>query len=457
MIAESHADTRHRPSDSATSQGLLGPAPCSIYWPARQTSGMPMLINRLPTVSQQFASGWADDFQHELQRSALTRIRVVLTLLLFLEAGLILQDSYRTHWFSQGFDALTVWRLLTFAYLMVFRFLAAHWLNPAHHLRAVLMLGMFIGVYGAAVVAPQVGDLSIFTIVALGIAAASPLPGLFMSGLLVTAGLSLCAWLLWQVPESSQVWFVNILASTMLALALQKLSFANALEEFTQRKELELQRQERDRLLSQVFPDSVAESLKKGVRPVAMHGEVTILFADVVGFTRLSRQLLPSQLVSVLEDLFKRFDELAGQHGVEKIKTIGDAYMAVAGAPDVVDAPVKRMASFGLDLVQACQNYARECDLPLDLRVGIHCGPVVAGVIGTARLSYDLWGESVNTAKRIEASGQPSAVCVSEQVYFRLREQFEFERRGMIEAKGLGAIQTYLLLGPRPASDHQNR
>lgn len=412
-----------------------------------------MLINRLPPVGQEFAPEWADDFQRELQHTALARIRVVLSLLLLLEVGLLLQDTYRTRWFEQGADELAVWRLVTFFYLLVFRFLAAKWLDPSQHLRAVLTVGMFIGVYGAVVVARQVGDVSIFTIVALGIAAASPLPGLFIVGLLVTSGLGMCVWLLWQVTETSQVWFVNIFASTLLALAIQKLSLGKALEEFTQRKTLEIQRQERDRLLSQVFPDTVAESLKKGVRPVAMHGEVTILFADVVGFTKLSRQLLPSQLVSVLEDLFKRFDDLASKHGVEKIKTIGDAYMAVAGAPDAVDAPVQRMASFALEMVQACQDYARECDLPLDLRVGIHCGPAVAGVIGSERLSYDLWGESVNTAKRIEASGLARAVCVSEQVYYRIREQFQFERRGMIEAKGLGNIQTYLMLGPRPTQD----
>lgn len=409
-----------------------------------------MLTNPLPQVSPHFPSDWVAGFRDELQQSALERIRVVLTVLLALEVGLLLQDTYRTRWFEQGLDELSGWRLLTLSYLLVFRFLAKRWLSPSAHLRAVLIVGLLIGVYGAVIVARQVGDLSIFTIVVLGMAAASPLPGLFIANLFIAAALFLSAWLIWQVQAPSQVWFVNILATTLLGLALQKLSYGRALQEFTQRKLLQVQQHKRDQLLSQVFPDTVAQALKQDERPVAMHGEVTILFADVVGFTQLSKQLLPSHLLAVLESLFQRFDDLAREHGVEKIKTIGDAYMAVAGAPDVVDAPVHRMARFGVDLILACQAFARDAELPLDLRVGIHCGPAVAGVIGSARLCYDLWGESVNTAKRIESSGQASSVCVSEQVYYRLRDQFLFERRGMVEAKGLGAIQTYLLLGPRP-------
>ena len=406
-----------------------------------------MLINSLPQASPQFAPSWVAEFVRELENAALQRVRVVLIVLCFLELGLLLQDSYRTNWFHGGLDDLTVWRLITMLYLLVYLSVASKFIRPTLRLRSLLILGVLIGAYGTVVLSRQVGDLSIFAIVLLGIAAASPLPGRFNAVLFIMASAGLLAWLWWKSPIVPQEWLANIVATCVVSVAIQKLTYTKALEEFTQRKQAGAQRQELDQLLHQVFPASVAESLKQGLRPVATHAEVTILFADVVGFSRLSKQLLPTQLVAILEELFKRFDDLALRHGVEKIKTVGDAYMAVAGAPEAVEAPVHRMARFGLDMIKACQAYARERDLPLELRVGIHCGPAVAGVIGSARLCYDLWGDAVNTAKRIESSGQVSAVCVSEQVYYQLRDAFDCESRGLMQAKGIGAIQTYVLRG----------
>jgi class 3 adenylate cyclase len=176
-----------------------------------------------------------------------------------------------------------------------------------------------------------------------------------------------------------------------------------------------------------------------------MHGEVTILFADIVGFTPLASRLLPTHLLSLLEDIFGKFDLLAQQHGIEKIKTIGDAYMAICGAPVVVDHQVERMADFALAIVKVCNQVSKTTGFDLALRVGIHTGPAVAGVIGSSRLCYDLWGDSVNTAQRLESQGEPNSVCVSDPVYFKLRDQFIFEDRGLIDLKGKGPTRSYVL------------
>jgi len=234
-------------------------------------------------------------------------------------------------------------------------------------------------------------------------------------------------------------------ATCVIGVVIEKFTFAAALREFLHRKGIERQRERADQLLYNVFPQSVANSLKEGKRSVAMHGEVTILFADLVGFTALSSRLLPSQLLELLEDIFGQFDRLAKQHGVEKIKTIGDAYMAIAGAPAAVDHQVERMANFALAIVQACQQVSQSTGFELAVRVGIHTGPVVAGVIGSTRLCYDLWGDSVNVAQRIQSRGEVNAISVSEPVYFKLREHYVLVDRGLVDLKGKGPTKTYVL------------
>jgi class 3 adenylate cyclase len=316
-------------------------------------------------------------------------------------------------------------------------------------LRYFLIFGMVLSVWASAVLAALVGDISIFTIGALGVAAACPMPGRFNSALFIVSGSALIGWLFYHFPAAELFWPSNIVATCVIGIVIEKFTFDAALREFSHRKGIERQRERSDELLYNVFPQSVAASLKEGQRSVALHGEVTILFADVVGFTELSSRLLPSQLLDVLEEIFGTFDQLARQHGVEKIKTIGDAYMAIAGAPTAVDRPVERMAHFALDIVQACTAVSVNSGFDLSVRVGIHTGPVIAGVIGSSRLCYDLWGDSVNTAQRIESQGEPNAISVSEPVYFKLRHLFVLEDRGLVDLKGKGPTRTFILKARR--------
>src|SRR5712664_303087 len=174
---------------------------------------------------------------------------------------------------------------------------------------------------------------------------------------------------------------------------------------------------------------------------------VTILFTDIVHFTELSSRISAEELVALLNEVFSAFDELVEKHGLEKIKTIGDAYMAAAGVPTLREDHTEAVADFALDMLEAVARLNALRSEPLRLRVGMHTGPVVAGVIGTKRLAYDLWGDTVNTASRMESHGLPDTIQVSRASYERLRDKYELRRRGPVEVKGKGEMVTYLLIG----------
>jgi class 3 adenylate cyclase len=200
-----------------------------------------------------------------------------------------------------------------------------------------------------------------------------------------------------------------------------------------------------ERLLVNVLPSSVAERLKGGETPIAdAYADATVLFADLVGFTPLAASLSPAETVGLLDRLFSAFDELAERHGLEKIKTIGDAYMVVGGVPDRSTDHPARVVAMGLDMLRAVATIAHETGRQLDLRVGVHTGPVVAGVIGTTKFSYDLWGDTVNVASRLESHGLAGALQMSEATWSR-SGRVPAEHRGPIELKGRGTLDVYVV------------
>jgi class 3 adenylate cyclase len=211
-------------------------------------------------------------------------------------------------------------------------------------------------------------------------------------------------------------------------------------------KELSEEKQTSERLLLNVLPGPIADRLKGGENLIVDRFEsVTVLFADIVGFTALSALTSPEKLVTMLNELFSMFDRLAERHGLEKIKTIGDAYMVVAGIPQPVADHAVAIAHMALDMLTAIADYAKRTDSELTIRVGVHTGPVVAGVIGEKKFIYDLWGDTVNTASRMESHGLPGRVHVSAAAYELLKATFELEARGEIEIKGKGVMRTYLI------------
>jgi class 3 adenylate cyclase len=202
---------------------------------------------------------------------------------------------------------------------------------------------------------------------------------------------------------------------------------------------------ENQRLLLNVLPAPIAEKLKSQTGIIAERfDDVSVLFSDIVGFTPLSAALPPTELLELLNGVFSSFDELAGRHGLEKIKTIGDAYMVAGGLPEPYPDHLAAMASLALEM-QETIGKLRVNSSALNLRIGLHVGTVIAGVIGTRKFIYDVWGDTVNTASRLESHGVPGRVQVSEAVFQRLQDRFAFERRGTIELKGRGPITTYLL------------
>ncbi len=207
---------------------------------------------------------------------------------------------------------------------------------------------------------------------------------------------------------------------------------------------------ENERLLLNVLPASIAAKLKQQAGIIAEgFDDVSVLFTDIVGFTALSERLSPTELIELLNRVFSSFDELAEEHGLEKIKTIGDAYMVAGGLPEPRPDHLESMATFALAMQERVRELNPEFN-GLSLRVGLHTGRVIAGVIGIRKFIYDIWGETVNTASRLESHGIPGCVHVSDTVFERLQGRFNFEPRGLIELKGRAPMQTYFLLPPTP-------
>ncbi len=216
-----------------------------------------------------------------------------------------------------------------------------------------------------------------------------------------------------------------------------------------QTREIEQAHEESETLLLNILPAPIAHRLKSGERAIAdKFDSVTVLFADIVGFTKLSARTSPEELVQGLNGIFERFDALAHKYDLEKIKTIGDAYMVAGGLPERSTDHCERVALFALEIQAAMQNEelrTRE-GKGVQLRIGIHTGAAVAGVIGTSKFSYDLWGDTVNTASRMESHGEAGRVHVSEEVFTALQGKFAFEERGEMEIKGKGMMRTWFLI-----------
>jgi adenylate cyclase len=204
-----------------------------------------------------------------------------------------------------------------------------------------------------------------------------------------------------------------------------------------------------ERLLLNVLPAPIADRLKRQEPVIADRFDaVSVLFADIVGFTPLSVGMSAEELVAMLDGLFARLDEMTQRRGLEKIRTIGDAYMVAAGVPSPRDDHAPVLVDLGLDMLRAAGDGS--AGHPLQLRVGISSGPAVAGVIGRTKFQYDIWGDTVNTASRMESHGVPGRIHVSESTRLLIEDAYVCEARGVIDVKGKGPMRTYLVVGPRP-------
>jgi class 3 adenylate cyclase len=205
-------------------------------------------------------------------------------------------------------------------------------------------------------------------------------------------------------------------------------------------------RGESDALLLNVMPSSVAQRLKSGENPIAdQFGEASVLFADVVDFTAWARSVSADDLVSFLDELFSALDRIVERAGLEKIKTVGDAYMAVAGVPTPRDDHAESLVEVAIAMQRTVLDFSPRFGRRMELRIGIASGPVVAGVIGQRKFHYDLWGDTVNTASRMESTGEPGCIQVTPETWMRVKDRYAWTRRDEVEVKGKGRMTTYLL------------
>ena len=261
------------------------------------------------------------------------------------------------------------------------------------------------------------------------------------------------AGLLTGIVSPLPTWFANLVLALNIAVGGTIVFTLLALFAQQRQDALGALRSEHERaesLLLNILPGSIAERLKASPHTIAdQFPAASVLFADVVDFTPRSEAMSPAEVVGTLDRLFSHFDLLADRHGIEKIKTIGDAYMAAAGVPDPRPDHARALALLALDMVEATRSSEAVGDLGLELRIGINSGPVVAGVIGRKRFLYDLWGDAVNTASRMESQGSSGRIQITAATRELLKDEFVCERRGTIPVKGKGDMETWYLLGRR--------
>ncbi|WAT18150.1 adenylate/guanylate cyclase domain-containing protein [Aurantiacibacter sp. MUD11] len=211
---------------------------------------------------------------------------------------------------------------------------------------------------------------------------------------------------------------------------------------------LEAERAKVEEMLHNVLPQDVAERLRKGEAVADSFADVSVIFVDIVGFSQLAKALSPGRLVKMLNEIFLLADEAAEKHCVEKVKTIGDAYLAVAGGHGSGDSGASCAIRFGCELIDLIGRYADRTKIDVQVRVGIHTGPVVGGVIGQQRLAYDYWGDTMNIASRIEGIAHPGGIAVSESVYYGANEEVDFSEPELATLKGVGEVKIYRVIMP---------
>ncbi len=242
---------------------------------------------------------------------------------------------------------------------------------------------------------------------------------------------------------SNSIFFASgvIIGGAFLVVLDRELRHRHALE-----RALESEKEQSELLLNEILPRYVIQRIREGAGSIAESvSEVNIIFIDIVGFTTMSKRLAPIHLVEILGEIFRSFDDKCEQYGVTKIKTIGDAYMAATGTPQPTTQSGVAAVEFCVEAINSVQRIARRTGVPIQIRVGIATGAAISGVLSLKRPAYDLWGETVNLAARMESSGEPGRIHIAETTYWRVKDRFECEPRGVVEVRGFGPIQTYMI------------
>ncbi|KIC15190.1 adenylate/guanylate cyclase domain-containing protein [Leisingera sp. ANG-Vp] len=245
--------------------------------------------------------------------------------------------------------------------------------------------------------------------------------------------------------------FNPILLQARISAALEKNRWRERERHYL--AQVQLEKQKYKDLLHSILPQQIVTRLNGGETTIAdRHSDVSVLFSDIVGFTEMSAKLPPAQVVYYLNRIFSGFDEIAAELGVEKIKTIGDAYMVAAGVPDSRDDHAQVTVEMALRMLALIEELTLEMDHPMQIRIGVHSGPVVAGIIGSHRFLYDVWGDTVNLASRLETTGAPGGVQISEATAMLVEHQFEISAPIDTRVKGKGQVRTYYVTQRKTAA-----
>jgi len=398
---------------------------------------------------------WEIDFQRHLQRLTLERLRVALLLVI---SAVILDGTVQLILKPALFYDILWIRITTVLISLIF-------LGFSYKPTAV-KLAFVLSLIGILIMAADIES----AIVVSGGYHSSFQTGLAL--LLIAGGLlfpysliqmSLASLLVWGVYLTPAIrggqninaagsgFYTNaffLFCAAAIAVTASHITFRLRHREFFSRQALQEEQAKSERLLLNILPEPIAKRLKEGEEPISdSFDAVTVLFADIVGFTPFSAHLRPAELVALLNTLFSGFDKLSEKYGVEKIKTIGDAYMVVGGVPLAKTNHAEAIAEMALDMVAEVARFNTGTHKPLDIRIGINTGPAVAGVIGEKKFIYDLWGDTVNAASRMESQGIAGRIQVTEATYKRLRKNYRLKERGLINIKGKGQMRTYFLEG----------
>jgi adenylate cyclase len=389
-----------------------------------------------------------DDEEMRLRKALLVLIAVLVLPISLLWAGLYLAFGSPVGYVPLLYFAISLGSVVIFAHTRDFGHLLriqqiAILLAPT---LSMIPLGGFLGAAGVGIwgtVAPM-GAL-VFGGVRSGVRWYATFVAIFLASGIAGTVLGFES----SVPE----WFTNMMLGLNISVGGTMVFTLLALFAKQRDQAMVALRHEQERaesLLLNILPGSIAERLKANPKRIAdQFPAASVLFADVVDFTPRSENLPPSAIVGMLDRLFSHFDTLAERHALEKIKTIGDCYMVASGVPTPRPDHARALALLALDMVEATQSSEAVGDLGLQIRIGINSGPVVAGVIGRKRFLYDLWGDAVNTASRMESHGTANRIQITRATYELLRDEFVCEPRGTVAVKGKGDVETWYLVGRR--------
>ena len=387
--------------------------------------------------------------QWRLKIVAITSIAINIPLFLIFD----LSGSYGAGDFTAAeARALMTWRMAIIAagaaYVTVSASLRAGGAAARALIKAYIAVLALLGAALSGYAQPVVHDGAAYALLVALIASVLHTPDRFR-WFVYAGSLALMAALIGvsKTPAVAAGMMVNAVSIVVASVVIELIVYTQLVTIFVKDKALDIERGKVESLLHNTLPAAIAGRLKSGEDMIAEgYPEATVMFADLVGFTELSSKVRPEELVAILNTVFGRFDDLAESHGIEKIKTIGDAYMVACGLPANNQNHLAATADYALALLAELSAVNAELGLALQARIGMHAGYVVAGVIGHRKFSYDVWGDNVNVASRMESTGVPGRIQVTETVALRLRDRFLFEERGMIEVKGKGSLKTFFLV-----------